>query len=265
MDVLNEIMAQRRADVDAAKRLVPPARLRKEAEQRTHHSLPGSLAAGTGTRIIAEVKKASPSAGLLQADYRPAETARIYEESGACAISVLTEPRHFQGCEQHLREVRAAVRLPLLRKDFVCDPYQILEAAAWGADVVLLIVAALGPGELTALHRCARDCGLDVLVEAHTAGELDAALSLPDAIVGVNSRNLKTLKTDLGIARDLSARIPAGRMAIAESGIRTREDIEALERAGYRGFLIGETLMRDRDPAGKMRELMGRRCAGARR
>jgi indole-3-glycerol phosphate synthase len=261
MNVLDSIMKERQADAVADRRRVPLRALEEAARGRCHHDLRKALAAGTGARVIAEVKKASPSAGVLQPDYHPERTALLYAESGACAISVLTEPRHFLGSEEHLRSVRAAVDLPVLRKDFVSVPYQVIEAAAWGADVVLLIVAALGPGQMSELYAAAREHGLDVLAEAHTGREVEAALELPDAVIGVNSRDLKTLKTDLAVALGLGTAIPAGRLSVAESGIRTRGDVERLLAAGYRGFLIGESLLREGDPAAKLRELRGERDA----
>ena len=207
--------------------------------------------------MIAEVKKASPSAGLLRPDYRPGEIALAYAEAGASGVSVLTEPAHFLGSEAHLREVRQAVELPVLRKDFMCDAYQIVESAAWGADVVLLIVAALDSGSLRELYEAAISLGLDVLAEAHTAGELEAALGLEQAIVGVNSRDLGTLRTDLAVARALAPLIPKERLAVAESGIRTGSDICELARLGYDGFLVGEALMAEGDPGATLRRLRG--------
>jgi indole-3-glycerol phosphate synthase len=203
------------------------------------------------------MKKASPSAGLLRPDYRPAEIGALYEERGAAGISILTEPRHFLGTPEHVQQVRAVVDLPILRKDFMCDAYQVWEAAAWGADVILLIVAALDAAELTDLHAVAQEAGLDVLVESHTAAEVELALALDDAIIGVNSRNLKTLKTDLQVAVDLAPVMPPDRICVAESGIKTRADIEMLLDVGYNGFLIGEALMSEGDPAAKLGELLG--------
>lgn len=257
MNVLESIMAERKADVEAARTAVPVALLRAQAAGRTHHSLVARLRED-GTHIIAEMKKASPSAGLLRDVYRPRQIALQYAAGGACGISVLTEPRHFRGNADHLRDVRGAVDLPLLRKDFMCDPYQIAEAAACGADVVLLIVAALPAELLRSLHDEAVRFGLEVLAEAHTADEVDAALSLPGALVGVNSRNLKTLQTDLAVARELARRIPADRLSIAESGIRKRRDVEELQALGYKGFLVGEVLMQTPHPAEKLAELLGR-------
>lgn len=250
-------MAERREAVDAVRRRVPVEALRERAGDRTHHSLAAALADGCGTRIVAEVKKASPSAGLLRADYRPAETAEAYAAAGAAGISVLTEPRHFLGSLQDLEAVRRRVDIPVLRKDFMCDPYQVVEAAAWGADVVLLILAALSDDEAQRLAETAAACDLEMLIETHTPEEVERALRFEAAIIGVNSRNLKTLRTDLGVARELAAAIPGDRSTMAESGIRTREDILMLEEAGYRGFLVGEVLMKSGEPGARLRELRG--------
>ena len=257
MNILETIMAERLADAKADQRDVPPADLKAQAAARRHHSLAARLAAGGGPCIIAEMKKASPSAGVLSWDYRPADIARAYQRGGAGGLSVLTEPRHFLGAAAHLREARAAVDLPILRKDFIGDPYQVAEAAAWGADVVLLIVAALARESLLALHDAAKEYGLEVLAEAHTEDEAATALSLEGAIIGVNSRDLKTLKTDLAVARRLARMIPRDRLSVAESGIRTAADIAALRSCGYKGFLIGETLMRDGKPGARLAELLG--------
>ena len=261
MNVLDAIMKERASDAAAARRRVPAAALEEAARGRTHHSLCAALGGGGPgvARVIAEVKKASPSAGVLQPDYHPERTAAVYAGAGACAVSVLTEPRHFLGTEADLRAVRSAVALPILRKDFMADPYQVIEAAAWGADVVLLIMAALGAGQRDELYAAARQHGLDVLAEAHTGREVEAALALPDAVVGVNSRDLRTLKTDLAVALALGDAIPRDRLAVAESGIRSRGDVEGLLAAGYRGFLIGESLLREADPGAKLRELAGER------
>jgi len=255
MDILKAIIDERRADAVAASRAVPVSALAEKAGKRVHRSLAASLSL-PGTRIIAEVKKASPSAGQLVPNYRPGLTARAYEQAGAAAVSVLTEPRHFMGDLRHLDEVRNATNVPVLRKDFICDVYQLHEALAWGADVVLLIVAALEKQELTDLFQAARAMGLEVLVESHSEAELDAALALNGAVMGVNSRDLKTLTTDLAVARRLATRIPGDRISVAESGIKTRQDITDLQSAGYRGFLVGETLLRSSDPASALRMLL---------
>lgn len=257
MNILESIMAERRAAVAQAARAVPVADLQAQAADRIHHSLVQSLSRD-GTRIISEMKKASPSAGLLRPDYRPAEIGGLYQERGAAGISILTESAHFLGRGEHVQQVRAVVDVPILRKDFMCDAYQVWEAAAWGADVILLIVAALDAAELTDLHAVAREAGLDVLVESHTAAEVELALEMDGAIIGVNSRNLKTLKTDLQVAVDLAPAMPADRLCVAESGIKTRPDIEMLLDVGYSGFLIGEALMSEGDPAAKLGELLGR-------
>lgn len=256
MNILQSIMVERRRDVEAARHEVPIETLRDLAAGRTHHSLTQRLRCASGTCVIAEIKKASPSAGLLRDDYRPEEIACAYEKAGATGISVLTEPRHFLGSEQHLRDVRKAVDLPLLRKDFLCDVYQVYESVAWGADVVLLIVAALDRSLLRTLYEEAIKCGLDVLAEAHTRREIEVVLDLERAIIGINSRDLKTLSTNLSVARELARSIPPDRLSIAESGIRKRADIEELEALGYNGFLVGEALMREKDPGVKLRELL---------
>ncbi len=256
MNVLMKIMRERRMDVRAARKRVPLSDLLWEAEKRTHHSLSDRLRQAATPRIVAEVKKASPSAGLLRATYAPARIAKGYEKAGAVGISVLTEPKHFQGSEADLRAVRKAVSLPILRKDFVCDPYQLAEAAAWGADVVLLIVAGLEPGQCEYLYRESVVLGLEVIVEVHTRKELDVALACEGAVIGVNSRNLKTLKTDLAIAHALVAAIPDDRLCMAESGIKTGHDLAALQAAGYDGFLIGESLLRQRAPGGALKRMV---------
>lgn len=256
MDILETILAERRADARRACAAVPLERLAGAAARREHRSLSRRLAQGRPA-VIAEMKRASPSAGVLRETYAPAEIARGYAAAGAAGLSVLTEPRHFLGQESDLREVRAAVDLPILRKDFIGDVYQVYETAAWGADAVLLIVAALSDAELERLYQAARGLGLDVLVEAHTLEELRRAAALPEAILGVNSRDLRTLATDLRVARGLAGHVPAGRLSVAESGIRSRSEIEDLAARGYRGFLVGEALMRGGDPALALRELLG--------
>jgi indole-3-glycerol phosphate synthase len=257
MDLLSSILERRRADISSARRRIAQSRLEAEARGMSRRSLRTALA-GPGSHVIAEMKRASPSAGKLR-DLDAAVQARLYAGAGACAVSVLTEPHWFQGCESDLRAARAATSVPLLRKDFVVDAYQIHEAAAWGADVVLLIVAALERVLLRDLYACGRGLGLDVLAEAHTEAELESAAELPDAVLGVNSRDLRTLRTDLDVPVRLSKCLPPGRPAVAESGVRSRTDVERMEQAGYSGVLVGETLMRAPDPAAKLRELLGAR------
>ena len=256
-NILTKITEERQADVEAARKLVSIEALQDLAAERVHHSFKaGLLAGGDDVKIISEIKKASPSAGMLRPDYQPAQIAASYEEAGAVAISVLTEPRHFMGDAEHLQAVRAVVDLPILRKDFICDEYQILEAAAWGADIILLIVAALDEETIRRLYEFALDLELEVLVESHSLEELEIALKLEEAVIGINSRNLKTLKTDLDIASGLAGKIPADRLSIAESGIRDRADIDKLAALGYKGFLIGETLMKGDDPGKALEELL---------
>lgn len=257
-NLLATIIKERRLAVAAAKRLAPRSKLIELAKHARHRSLVEALRSGAGTRIIAEVKKASPSAGLICGEYDPGSIAAAYERGGAAGISVLTEPGHFLGSIEHLKTVRRAVKLPILQKDFICDRFQLLEAAASGADVVLLIVAALGKKTLKDLHAYACDLGLEVILEVHTGAELERALAFTEAIIGVNNRNLKTLRTDLRVAKNLAKGIRSGRLSIAESGIRSRRDIVALERAGYAGFLVGEALLRGGNPAGNLVKMMGR-------
>lgn len=201
-----------------------------------------------GVRVIAECKRRSPSRGVLRAHYDPVAIARRYVESGAAALSILTEPTFFDGDLDHLRAVSAAVEVPLLRKDFIVDEYQVLEARAAGADAILLIVAALLDEELDALSRTARELTLDVLVEVHDERELDRALAAESDLIGVNNRNLRTLAVDVDASFRLAARMPPGVLAVAESGLRSGDDLRRLTTAGYQAFLIGERFMTATDP-----------------
>jgi indole-3-glycerol phosphate synthase len=206
--------------------------------------------------IIAECKRRSPSRGVLRADYDPAAVARSYVTGGAAAISVLTEPTFFDGSLTHLQEVRRAVDLPLVRKDFIVSEYQLLEARAAGADAVLLIVAALGPVELRALHDQALALGLDALVEVHDAVELGIALDAGAQVVGVNNRNLRTLDVDVRASEELIAGIPRGVVAVSESGLQTSADLRRLRELGYSAFLIGERFMTEQDPGAALAEMI---------
>jgi indole-3-glycerol phosphate synthase len=212
--------------------------------------------AAEGVRVIAECKRRSPSRGVLRATYDPAAIARAYASAGAAAISVLTEPTFFDGALDHLHAVREAVDLPVLRKDFIVDAYQLVEARAAGADAVLLIVAALDDEALIELSGAARGLGLDVLVEVHEERELDRALDAGATLVGVNNRNLRTLAVDVEASFRLAARMPAGVLAVAESGLRTGEDLCRLRQAGYRAFLIGERFMSAADPGAALAGLL---------
>jgi indole-3-glycerol phosphate synthase len=215
-----------------------------------------ALAVPDRINVIAECKRRSPSKGVLRSDYDPVAIARGYVDAGAAAISVLTEPTFFDGSLTHLSAVRAAVDVPLLRKDFIVSEYQLHEARAAGADAVLLIVAALTPVELSALHSRATGLGLDVLVEVHEADELQMALDAGARIVGVNNRNLRTLAVDVHASETVIARMPAGVIAVSESGLRTAGDLARLKQLGYRAFLIGERFMSATDPGAALTELV---------
>jgi len=256
-DLLLAILAATRRIVDTRKARTGVAALerRAAAEAPQGPAFEGALGMAGRVNVIAECKRRSPSRGVLVADYDPAAIAKRYEAGGAAAISVLTEPTFFDGSLEHLAAVRAAVRLPLLRKDFVVDEYQLLEARAAGADAVLLIVAALDQATLMRLQTRAWDLGLAALVEVHDEEELDRAGDSGARVIGVNNRNLRTLAVDVGASRRLGERMPAGVTAVSESGLRTRRDLESLTRDGYRAFLIGERFMTAPDPAQAIREL----------
>ena len=209
-----------------------------------------------GPRIIAECKRRSPSRGVLRRDYDPVAIALGYQQAGAAAISVLTEPTFFDGALEHLQAVRDAVGIPVLRKDFVVSEYQLHEARAAGADAVLLIVAALEPPALASLHLGASALGLDVLVEVHSADELSVAIDAGARIVGVNNRNLHTLEVDVTVSETLAARIPRGVLSVSESGLRTAADLIGLRQLGYKAFLIGERFMSEPDPGQALRALL---------
>ena len=207
--------------------------------------------------VIAECKRRSPSRGVLRAEYDAAAIAAAYDRAGAAAISVLTEPAFFDGHLDHLSAVRRATTLPILRKDFIVERYQILEARAAGADAILLIVAALTPSALATLHQSATNAGLDVLVEIHDLSELQRGLDAGASIVGVNNRNLRTLAVDTDVSRQAAALIPEGIVAVAESGLKTSGDLRELKHAGYDAFLIGELFMAAADPGQALGELLG--------
>ncbi len=215
-----------------------------------------SLTRSGRINVIAECKRRSPSRGVLRPDYDAASIASGYEHAGAAAISVLTEPAFFDGCLDHLVAVRRATRLPVLRKDFIVDRYQILEARAAGADAILLIVAGLSPASLASLHRMATEAGLDVLVEIHDLDELPIALDAGASIVGVNNRNLRTLAVDTEVSRKAVELIPEDTIAVAESGLKTPDDLAQLTASGYDAFLVGERLMTSDDPGRALGELL---------
>lgn len=229
------------------------AKLEKLAEQRSNegepHRFHAALSRGDRINIIAEIKRASPSKGVIKGEIDVAKVARAYAAGGAAAISVLTEPKHFDGAISDLVAAVRAVEIPVLRKDFIVDDYQIVEAAASGASAILLIVAALSPDELRNLHAIATELGLDVLVEIHDATEMQTAIEIGAAIIGVNNRDLHSLEVTLDTSRQLIEHRPDGVLMISESGISTRDEIGELKRLGFDGFLIGETLMRTGKPS----------------
>jgi indole-3-glycerol phosphate synthase len=255
--VLGEIIAHKREELEGRRRGVPLGEIRRRAAAAGTARPFGAALAGPRIRIIAEVKGASPSAGTIRPEFDPAQIARGYEQAGAAAISVLTDSRYFHGADGHLMAVRAAVRVPVLRKDFVVDAYQIYEARALGADAVLLIVAALAAPSLADLQRLAHELGMDALVEVHTEAELDVALAVRAPLVGINNRNLDTLETSLDTSRRLRPRIPPGVTVVAESGFEDRSQVEEMERLGVSAVLVGTALMRAPDPPARLRELLG--------
>jgi indole-3-glycerol phosphate synthase len=228
---------------------------RAAALGRPVRSLQAALVAGPRPRVIAEIKRRSPSRGEIRADFDPCAIAKSYADAGAAALSVLTDVHYFGGHLDHLRQVRALVDLPILRKDFVVDAYQLDEARLAGADAVLLIVAALAPDALERLHGAARARGLDVLVEVHDDAELERALDIGARLIGINNRDLRTFDVDLATSERLAPRVGGGRTVVAESGIFTSEDMRRLEAAGVHAHLIGESLMRQPDPGLALRAL----------
>ena len=257
-DLLRTIVAATERVVETRRGREPQAALERRAAAARPRGADFEAALGAADRVnvIAECKRRSPSKGVLAAEYDPVRIARQYEEGGAAAISVLTEPTFFDGALEHLTAVRSSVVLPLLRKDFIVDQYQLFEARAAGADAVLLIVAALDQIQLTALQQRARDLELAVLVEVHNEVELVRAVDSGARVIGVNNRNLRTLEVDVSASDRMAARIPRDVIAVSESGLKSRDELAHLAAAGYRAFLIGERFMIDPDPAGAIRRLM---------
>jgi indole-3-glycerol phosphate synthase len=257
-NVLERIVARTRADVAARSRAVPAAELAAAAARMPPvRSFRAALERGPAPAIIAEVKKASPSAGVLRAVFDPVAIARTYAAAGASAISVLTDEPFFQGHLDYLRAIRRVVELPLLRKDFIVERYQVLEARAAGADAVLLIAEVLGEAELPALVRDIQDLGMEPLVELYDRAHLPRVLASGAGVIGVNNRDLRSFVTRLEHTLELMADVPADRCLVSESGIRSRADLERLAAAGVKAVLIGETFMRADDIAAKLRELRG--------
>jgi indole-3-glycerol phosphate synthase len=260
---LAEIIAKRRQRIAAAKSAASPEfdKLAHEVRaNRQKHALLRALTDGSGVKVIAEFKRRSPSKGPIKADAEPSAIAYEYERGGAAAISVLTEPDYFDGSLEDLAEVRKTTALPILRKDFIVDEFQIYESAAAEADALLLIVAALSDSELNKLRQITEDeLGMDALVEVHTSEEMERAIDCGATLIGVNNRKLATFEVSLDTSIELAARIPSDKVLISESGIGKADDINRLRNAGYRGVLIGETLMRTGDPAAIIAELSQQR------
>ena len=253
---LDQIVAATRRRVADAKRSTDLRRLEREAEQHVPRGFRRALASQTGPAIIAELKKASPSRGMIRANFDAVSLARELEAAGAAALSVLTDEEFFQGSLANLQRASAASKLPCLQKDFVVDEFQLLQARAHGADAVLLIVAVLSPAELAALSKKSRELGLDVLCEAHSEDELHRALDSGCELIGVNNRDLRTFKVDVNTALRLAEMIPKNVVSVAESGIDSGADIARLRAAGYQAFLIGESLMKAESPGEALKTLL---------
>ena len=257
--ILDEIVAYKKEELVETKRRAPLADIRaRAAEAGPLRGFGKALSAGTDIRLIAEVKKASPSKGVIRQDFDPVKIAGVYEQSGAACLSVLTEKKYFQGSLDYLGAIRKAVGLPLLRKDFIIDEYQIHEARAGGADAILLIAACLERRQLEDFLGSAHQLGMDVLVESHTHQELDKALLSGATLVGINNRDLQSFTVSLDTTLSLLKDIPDDRVVVSESGIRSRDDVMKLRQAGVDAILVGESLMREKDIGEKVKELLGK-------
>ncbi|MDO8567300.1 MAG: indole-3-glycerol phosphate synthase TrpC [Dehalococcoidales bacterium] len=254
--MLDQIVARKKEAVEQAKRKMPLSELKRRIALRSPPLDFSGALKGSGTRLIAEIKKASPSKGLLCPDFRPVELARAYAEGGAAAISVLTEVNYFQGSLDHLAAVRQAVKLPLLRKDFIFDPYQVYESAAFNADALLLIVAILTQEQLKELLALSHSMDLRCLVEAHNEKEVKRALDAGAKIVGINNRDLATFKVDINTTAKLKPLIPAGHTVVSESGIHSRGDVEKLKGWGVNAVLDGQALVTAGDVRARLKELI---------
>lgn len=258
MTMLDRILETKRADVAARKATMSHADLdARIAQVSAPRGFRAALDARTGHALIAEVKKASPSKGLIRADFDPPAHARAYEAGGAACLSVLTDERWFQGADAYLEQARAAVSIPVLRKDFMVDPWQVHESRALGADAILIIVAALDDTQMQEIEAAAIECGMDALVEVHDATEMERAARLKSRLIGVNNRDLRDFSVDFQRTYDLVAHAPAGATFVAESGLTSRADLDAMAEHGIRCFLIGEALMRQHDVEAATRALVG--------
>lgn len=263
-DVLTRICDDKRVHVAACRQRRSLAEVSAAAVERNRSDPPRGFAAALrrttsagAYALIAEIKKASPSKGLIRADFNPPALAKAYQLGGATCLSVLTDKPYFQGDDSYIDAARRVVDLPVLRKDFMLDPYQVVEARAIGADCILLIMAALSDSQAQELEETARDLGLDVLIEVHDAAETERALALKSPLIGVNNRNLKTLSIDLATTEDLAKMVPADRLLVAESGLYNTADLERMAAVGARAFLVGESLMRQADVTAATSSLLG--------
>lgn len=258
-DILQEILATKRREVEAARSRVPPGELERQARDASPPrgfaaALQAKVAAGEPA-VIAEIKRRSPSQGTIRADFDPARIAASYAANGAACLSVLTDSEYFGGSREDLAAARAACSLPVIRKDFIVDAYQVTESRAWGADCILLIVDAVPDEELRKLEARAGELGMDVLVESHDSGQLERALTLPTPLVGVNNRDLRTFAIRLETALELAGRIPEGKLLVAESGIRTPEDVRRLRNGKVSAYLVGGAFMAAADPGKELARL----------
>jgi len=258
-DILNKILATKREEVAAAKAIKSLDDLRVEAyNEADPRDFVGNIFNKVDAdlpAVIAEIKKASPSKGVIRENFNPAEIAKSYEKGGAACLSVLTDKQYFQGSPEYLKQARAACKLPVLRKDFMIDPYQVYEARAIGADAILLIVACLELNQMKELEACAHELGLDVLVEVHNAPELEQALELKTPLLGINNRNLKTFEVTLQTTLSLMSMVPNNKTLVTESGILNRADVELMRNNQINAFLVGEAFMRAADPGAALSEL----------